>query len=116
MTFQQATTIDVQLRRGGAVIDTRDVVANGHISAFHRRPVPDNFTLTVSSSDGSITFVTPSSIVVGLRTLTLEGLDAVLILSVDQPRSVALLRSVREAWERVSSYWPNPEPRTLLSS
>jgi len=60
-----STSMKIQLRRNGTQLDSRSVVASGSIGPFHRRPVPDNLTLTVSSNDGTITFVSPTSIVVG---------------------------------------------------
>ena len=41
-----------------------------------------------------------TSIVAGLRPLPLPRTEAVLVASVDQPRSVELLLALREAWER----------------
>ena len=38
-----------------------------------------------------------TSVVAGVEALP-EGIDAVLVISVDQPRSVALLKTLREAW------------------
>jgi molybdenum cofactor cytidylyltransferase len=68
---------------------------------------PDAIRAAVPADVESITVVNEryqegrsSSIVAGISAVAVSAPDAVLIISVDQPRSVALLRSVREAWER----------------
>ncbi len=45
-----------------------------------------------------------TSIVTGVLPLATPDIDAVLIISVDQPRSVAMLRTLRETWESEQPY------------
>lgn len=45
-----------------------------------------------------------TSIVTGALHLATPDTDGLLIISVDQPRSVAMLRTLREAWEREQPY------------
>ena len=75
------------------------VVVVGHeaerVSAALPGDVPVNVIINERYAQGR-----SSSIFAGVMSLTHEVPDAVLVVSVDQPRSAAMLRSLREAWER----------------
>lgn len=75
------------------------VVVLGHAPDALRAAIPPSVDISVVVNeryqDGRST-----SIVAGLGPLHVTRMEAVLIASVDQPRSVDLLRALREAWER----------------
>jgi len=75
------------------------IVVLGHAPDAIRNAIPRDVDVSVVVNeryqDGR-----SSSIVAGIGALSVTRPDAVLIGSVDQPRSVGMLRTLREAWER----------------
>jgi molybdenum cofactor cytidylyltransferase len=75
------------------------VVVLGHAPDDIRHAIPDDVPVTVVVNeryqDGR-----SSSIVVGVQQLASPDISAFVIASVDQPRSVEMLRTLRETWER----------------
>lgn len=75
------------------------VVVLGHIPDEINRAIPTDVDVTVVVNeryrDGR-----SSSIVTGALQLASPDIDAFVVASVDQPRSVEMLRALREAWER----------------
>jgi CTP:molybdopterin cytidylyltransferase MocA len=75
------------------------VVVLGHTPNQINRAIPDDIEVTVLVNE-HYREGRSSSIIVGARQLASADVDAFLVASVDQPRSVEMLRSLREAWER----------------
>ena len=74
------------------------VVVLGHEPYKVSDALPDDLPLTIVVNDRYQQGRT-SSIVAGVLQVASPDTDAVLLASVDQPRSVAMLRALREAWD-----------------
>jgi molybdenum cofactor cytidylyltransferase len=75
------------------------IVVLGHIPLEINRAIPTDVDVTIVVNeryrDGR-----SSSIVTGVLQVTTPDIDAFVVASVDQPRSVEMLRTLRETWER----------------
>jgi molybdenum cofactor cytidylyltransferase len=74
------------------------VVVLGHNPSFINAALPDDVQVTAIVNDGYRSGRT-TSIVTGALHVATTDTNGLLIISVDQPRSVAMLRTLREAWE-----------------
>ena len=79
------------------------VVVLGHDPYSVAEALPDDVTVTAVVND-RYQDGRSSSIVTGVLAVATPATDAVLIISVDQPRSAVMLKTVREAWEADRPY------------
>ena len=75
------------------------VVVLGHAPEEISRAIPADAEVTIVVNE-HYQNGRSSSIVVGVLQVAASGSDAFVVASVDQPRSVEMLRTLREAWER----------------
>ena len=79
------------------------VVVLGHEPYAIHDALPNDVIVTAIVNDRYKVGRT-TSIVTGTLQVATPDTDGLLIISVDQPRSVAMLRTLREAWEREQPY------------
>ena len=79
------------------------VVVLGHDPYAIDAALPDDVDVTAVVND-RYQMGRTTSIVMGALHVATPDTDGLLIISVDQPRSVTMLRTLREAWEREQPY------------